>query len=110
VPFADIVGRTNLKDLSAILRRSIVHLCGDTGSAHISVALGRPVIGLYGPTDPVRTAPYGQEHRLITHKHECPVCNGDKPRREHSDCMDMITVSEVMQRLERTLLEVTTHV
>jgi len=110
VSFADIVGRTNLKELAAILRRSMVHLCADTGSAHISVALGRPVIGLYGPTDPVRTAPYGQEHRLITHKRECPVCNGDKPRRKHSDCMDMITVSEVMRMLERTLLEVTTHV
>lgn len=108
-PFVDTVGRTNLKELAAILRRSVVHLCGDTGSAHISVALGRPVIGLYGPTNHLRTAPYGQEHRMITHKLECPVCNSHKPRREHSDCMDMITVSEVMRMLERTLLEVTTH-
>ncbi|MDW8321527.1 MAG: lipopolysaccharide heptosyltransferase II [Armatimonadota bacterium] len=107
-PFADTVGRTNLKELAAILRRSVVHLCGDTGSAHISVALGRPVIGLYGPTNHLRTAPYGQQHRIITHKHECPVCNRH-PRREHSDCMDMITVSEVMDTLQRTLLEVTTH-
>ncbi|GIV17822.1 MAG: lipopolysaccharide heptosyltransferase I [Armatimonadota bacterium] len=109
-PFVDMVGKTSLKELAAVLRRSVVHLCGDTGSAHISVALGRPVIGLYGPTNHLRTAPYGQEHRLITHKHECPVCNGHTPRREHSDCMDMITVSELMHALERTLTEVTTHV
>ncbi len=109
-PFVDMVGKTNLKELAAILRRSVLHLCGDTGSAHISVALGKPVIGLYGPTNHLRTSPYGQEHRMITHKHECPICNGGNPRREHSDCMDMITVSEVMQMLERTLLEVTTHV
>ena len=108
-PFADVVGKTNLKELAAILRRSVVHLCGDTGSAHISVALGRPVIGLYGPTNHLRTSPYGQEHRMITHKHECPVCNSRNPRREHSDCMNMITVTEVMQMLERTLLEVMTH-
>ncbi|MGC8784706.1 MAG: lipopolysaccharide heptosyltransferase I [Armatimonadota bacterium] len=108
-PFVDLVGRTNLKELAVILRRSVVHLCGDTGSAHISAALGKPVIGLYGPTNHLRTSPYGQEHRMITHKHECPICNGRNPRREHSDCMDMITVSEVMQMLERTLLEVMTH-
>ncbi|GIV19749.1 MAG: lipopolysaccharide heptosyltransferase I [Armatimonadota bacterium] len=108
VPFADMVGRTNLKELAAILRRSLVHLCGDTGSAHISVAQGKPVIGLYGPTNHLRTSPYGQEHRLITHQHECPICQSH-PRRKHSDCMDRITVSEVMHMLERTLLEVTTH-
>lgn len=108
-PFVDMVGKTNLKELSAILRRSLLHICGDTGSAHISVALGKPVIGLYGPTDHWRTSPYGQEHRMITHKHRCPVCKGAKPRREHSDCMDMITVAEVLEMIERTLLEVMTH-
>jgi len=109
VPFVDMVGRTNLKELAAILRRSLVHLCGDTGSAHISAALGKPVIGLYGPTDHVRTSPYGQEHRLITHKHECPVCTGRTPRRQHSDCMDLISVDEVVQMLERTLVEVMSY-
>lgn len=109
VPFVDTVGKTNLKELSAILRRSLLHICGDTGSAHISAALGTPVIGLYGPTNHLRTSPYGQEHRIITHKDRCPVCNSPKPRREHSDCMDMITVSEVLEMTERTLLEVITR-
>lgn len=108
-PFVDLVGKTSLKELAAVLRRSLVHLCADTGSAHISVALGRPVIGLYGPTNHVRTSPYGQEHRLLTHKDECPICR-TRPRQEHSDCMDRISVSEVMQMLERTLSEVLSHV
>lgn len=108
-PFVDLVGKTSLKELAAVLRRSLVHLCADTGSAHISVALGKPVIGLYGPTDPVRTSPYGQEHRLLTHKHECLICRA-RPRQKHSDCMDKITVAEVMQMLERTLSEVLSHV
>ncbi len=108
-PFVDMVGRTNLKELAAIVRRSLLHLCGDTGSAHIAVALGVPVIGLYGPTNHRRTSPYGQEHRMITHKDQCPVCNSPNPRRQHSDCMDMITVDEVVEMVERTLLEVTTH-
>lgn len=108
-PFVDLVGKTSLKELAAVLRRSLVHLCADTGSAHISVALGKPVIGLYGPTDHVRTSPYGQEHRLLTHKDECPICR-TSPRREHSDCMERISVSEVLQMLDRTLSEVLSHV
>jgi ADP-heptose:LPS heptosyltransferase len=33
---------------------------GDTGPLHLAAALGTPVIGLYGPTDPRRNGPYGQ--------------------------------------------------
>lgn len=105
----DMVGRTNLKELAAILRRSLLHICGDTGSAHISVALNVPVIGLYGPTNHRRTAPYGQEHRIIAHKDRCPVCTSSRPRRKHSDCMELITVPEVMELVERTLSEVVSH-
>lgn len=108
-PFVDMVGKTNLKELAAILRRSLLHVCGDTGSAHISAALGVPVIGLYGPTNHQRTGPYGQEHRVISHKDQCPVCTSSNPRREHSICMDMITVDEVLEMIERTLQEVTPH-
>lgn len=109
-PFVDLVGRTNLKELTAVLARSLLHLCADTGSAHISVALGRAVVGLYGPTNHRRTGPYGMEHRIITHKESCPICADGNSRREHSDCMDMITVREVLEMVDRTLQEVVTHV
>src|SRR5579871_1283254 len=47
-PFVDLAGRTNLKQLAAVLRHCAVHVCGDTGSGHLAAALERPVISLIG--------------------------------------------------------------
>jgi len=38
---------------------------GDTGPLHLAAALGTPVAGLYGPTDPARNGPYGQLDHVI---------------------------------------------
>jgi ADP-heptose:LPS heptosyltransferase len=65
-PLRSLVGRTDLKELTAVLARSAVHLSGDTGSAHLAAALGVPVISLYGPTDPFRSGPYGQLDKAIS--------------------------------------------
>ncbi len=55
----NLVGKTNLKQLTAILARADVVLAPDTGPAHLAVTQGTPVIGLYAHSDPGRTGPYG---------------------------------------------------
>lgn len=60
VPPYELVGQTNIKELIALIAGCAAHLGGDTGSTHIAAALGRPAVGLYGPTRPQRTCPYGQ--------------------------------------------------
>jgi ADP-heptose:LPS heptosyltransferase len=76
-PFVNLAGRTDLKQLAAVLRRSAVHVCGDTGSAHLAAALGRPVVTLIGPTDPDRVGPYGQRENVISHREVCDAaCTG----------------------------------
>lgn len=56
---------TNLRELAWILANARVVIGADTGPLHLAVALGRNVIGLYGPTDPRRNGPYGQLDRVI---------------------------------------------
>jgi heptosyltransferase-1 len=63
----DLTGRTTLAELVAVLDRSALHIAHDTGTAHVAAALGTPVVGIYGPTDPRRLAPYGQAH-LVQHR------------------------------------------
>jgi heptosyltransferase I len=71
-----VVGRTSLKQLAAILRRSAVHLAGDTGSAHLAAALGTPVVAVFGRTNPARVAPRGNRDRVLHHRERCsPVCS-----------------------------------
>ncbi len=55
-----LVGKTNIKQLIALIGRCTVHVGGDTGSTHIAAALGVPAVGLYSITRPERSCPYGQ--------------------------------------------------
>jgi heptosyltransferase I len=44
--------------LMALLRNALCVVGGDTGPLHLAVALGTPVVALFGPTDPARNGPY----------------------------------------------------
>src|SRR6185503_20233390 len=59
----DLLGKTNLEELIALLSLTDAHLGGDTGSTHIMAALERPAVGLYSITRPKRSCPYGQIER-----------------------------------------------
>ncbi len=49
---------TTLSELMAVLAQARFVVGGDTGPLHLAAALGVPVVGLYGPTDPAQTGPY----------------------------------------------------
>jgi len=54
-----------LDQLIAVTRRVALCVAGDTGPLHLACALGRPVVGIYGPTDPSRNGPYGTRFRVL---------------------------------------------
>ncbi|MDW7643577.1 MAG: glycosyltransferase family 9 protein [Desulfuromonadales bacterium] len=60
----NLVGRTTLKQMLAVLDKATVVIAPDTGPAHIANALGKKVIGLYATSNPERTGPYC--HRELT--------------------------------------------
>ena len=51
--------------LIALTRRAALVVGGDTGPLHLAAALQRPVVGIYGPTDPARNGPYGTRSRVL---------------------------------------------
>lgn len=53
--------------LIALTRRARLFLGGDTGPLHLAAALGIPVVGLFGPTDPARTGPFGTKAIVLRH-------------------------------------------
>jgi len=63
VPVVNLLGKTSVRELVALISLSNAHVGGDTGSTHIAAALGVPAIGLYSITKPARSCPYGQIHR-----------------------------------------------
>lgn len=55
----------NLAELIAVTRRVALAIAGDTGPLHLACALGRPVVGIYGPTDPSRNGPFATRFRVL---------------------------------------------
>jgi ADP-heptose:LPS heptosyltransferase len=53
-----LIYRGNLGQLMALVRGATCIVGGDTGPLHLGVALGAPVVAIFGPTDPARNGPY----------------------------------------------------
>ena len=66
----DLVGKTSLKQLLAMLAQASVVLAPDTGPAHMAVTVGTPVIGLYAHSNPERTGPYLYRHYVVEVYHQ----------------------------------------
>lgn len=61
----NLIGRTSLKELFALISVSEALLCPDSGPAHMATAAGTPVIGLYASSNPLRTGPYLSQHSIV---------------------------------------------
>ncbi|MCF8031752.1 MAG: lipopolysaccharide heptosyltransferase I [Desulfarculaceae bacterium] len=70
----DLCGRTNLRELAALLSLAQTVVSTDTGVMHLAAAMGAPVVALFGPTAPWRTGPHGTGHRVLTAGEECSPC------------------------------------
>ncbi len=57
----------DMTGLIAVTRRTSLAIAGDTGPLHLASALGKPVVGIYGPTDPARNGPFHCPHRVLRH-------------------------------------------
>lgn len=55
----------NLAQLIAVTRRIALAIAGDTGPLHLACALARPVVGIYGPTDPGRNGPFATRFLVL---------------------------------------------
>ncbi|SPD76502.1 conserved hypothetical protein [uncultured Desulfobacterium sp.] len=97
----NLAGRTSLKELACLYSMCNALITTDTGPMHIAATMGCKVIALFGPTDPVRTGPYGQGHRVIRTAIECSPCF--KKKCDHRTCMKDITVERCFDTVSRTL-------
>jgi ADP-heptose:LPS heptosyltransferase len=86
------------------IRLSDLMLSNDTGPMHVAAALGKPVVALFGPTEPRRTGPYGQLSGVIQISLPCLPCLKDycvypKPM----ECLRAISPDRVVAAVSRRL-------
>ena len=90
------MGRTSLGVMVALLRRSDVLLTNDSGPMHIAAALGVCTVALFGPTDPVRTGPYGLGHNVFSTRVPCSPCFRRRCPLPRQLCLDDVATPETV--------------
>jgi heptosyltransferase I len=91
----------DLPQLMAVLRRAKFFVAADTGPLHLAAALGTPVVGLFGPTDPGRNGPFGGTS-VVVRKAEAGETTY-KRGASYSAAMMRIEVSDVLAAIDRLL-------
>ena len=101
LPAINLVGKTSILQLGALLERCEICLTCDSGPMHIAAAVGTPTIALFGPTDPVRHKPYGAGHTVIEKPVVCRPCYRRTCHRQDAPhlCMTEIDTTEVVKAL-----------
>lgn len=102
-----LVGRLALLELAALLKRAALFVGNDSGPMHIAAAVGAPVIGLFGPSDPTMWGPAGQGHTVFYKGIDCRPCFPGGCVRGEQNCMRLIALDEVIPAVERMLLQPT---
>lgn len=91
-----------LEQLIALTRRIALAVAGDTGPLHLASALGRPVVGIYGPTDPSRNGPFGTRFKVL----RSPLSLRDHARRSEPEA-GMLTIApeDVLRAADELICE-----
>lgn len=58
-------GRTSILELGGLLRDLDLLITVDSGPMHLAAAVGIPTVAIFGPTDPIKTGPYGKQQRVV---------------------------------------------
>jgi ADP-heptose:LPS heptosyltransferase len=99
-PVIDVSGGIDLLTLAGVLEQCALLVTGDTGPMHLAAAVGTPVVGVFGPSDPARYAPRIAAHRVVRIDLWCAPCNlirqpPERCRGVIPDCLQGVTVDAV---------------
>ena len=104
----NLVGKTSLKELLAVLSRATVVIAPDSGPAHLATAVGTPVIGLYAATNPDRARPYMNPELIVNRYPDAVYGEFKKPaedvpwgtRIREPGTMERINIEDVQTMLD----------
>jgi ADP-heptose:LPS heptosyltransferase len=93
---ARVAPSTTLRELIAYLKQARLFVGGDTGPFHIAGAFGVPVVGLFGPSDPIMNGPFGNDDAVVWKSVPCSPCYKRRCPGYGTVCMTSIEVDEVL--------------
>jgi heptosyltransferase-2 len=93
-PPIDLVGKTSVAELPALLSQCHLFVGNDSGAMHVAAAVGLPVVAVFGPTDPYGTAPVTPRCTIVQEKPYCSPCFLRKCPTDHR-CMKSVSADAV---------------
>ena len=104
----DLTGQLTFGQLGALLERCELFVGHDTGAMHLAVAVGTPVVAIFGPSDPRMYGPYGKKGVTLWHDVGCNPCllHGRwNTACRHFRCIEAVIVEEVWQAAAHFLID-----
>ena len=101
VEAVNLAGRTSLAELIAAISLCRIVIGNDSGPLHVAAALGRPLVGLYGPTDPESVGPYGQMNHVL--RFEQPGEYRDSGMEDRSATLQSLSVETVWKQIQNVM-------
>jgi heptosyltransferase-2 len=99
----NMIGKTTVRQLMALLSRCALVVTNDSGPMHIAAAFGVPIVAVFGPTDHTTTSPLAEDASIVRKEFPCSPCLLRKCPADHG-CMEAITAEDVLEAA-RSLLK-----
>jgi heptosyltransferase-2 len=96
----NVAGATSLSEAIALIAQASAVVANDSGLLHVASALNRPVIALYGPTDPDHAPPFSDMARSMSLRLECSPCRQRECPLGHQNCMQKMKPESVWLELK----------
>jgi heptosyltransferase-2 len=94
-PHQNLIGKTSVRQMMAVLAASSLMITNDSGPMHVAAAFGVPMVDIFGSTDHTTTSPWGTRSQIVRHPVECSPCMLRQCPIDHR-CMERVTVEDVM--------------
>lgn len=91
----NLIGKTSVRQMMAVLSLSRLVVTNDSGPMHVAAAFGVPIVAVFGPTDHSTTSPLAENCRIIRKEVECAPCLLRQCPTDHR-CMELIGAGDVM--------------
>lgn len=99
----NLCGKTSLMQVAALFEAASLVIANDSGPMHIATAMNRPLVTVFGPTNPVRTGPYRRMETVVRANLDCMPCYKRNCTRHQHRCLLELGIAPVLAAAQQQL-------
>lgn len=105
-PSLNLAGQTNLIQTAEVIKRAKIVVANDSGPMHIACYLNKPIVALFGPTNPQISGPWSSLFRVVCSNAQCVRCLNPLATTTPHDCMPAITLIDVLGAFKEIYVQI----